>query len=359
MSQTDSVRLDLTELSLAEGDNRGWVQLARTTDGPESHGTQKFEITADDLAAYAAEIKSRPGRIPIDRDHSFEEGRGTAAAGWIDSSSVELRGDGKELWAQVDWTPAAAQEIRDGVYRYISPEISFQSLKDGVMRKAKQFRAAALTNRPHFKDMAPVTLTEDDDQEVTVSDYLITLKKSLGLPDEADEATVTAALAAKDEQIAALEAEKLELSKRPALAESDLKTLIASAAKGEQAAKDLHDMRREAILSEAVAKGKILPVQRDAFATMFDSDAENIVKLLDATPEKSFSAKGTGGAGDDEPTVDATDYKGLQEDEVLILADEAAAVSANLAERNIANPTTEQYLESVKLVRAKKATNAA
>ena len=37
----------------------------------------------------------------------------------------------------------------------------------------------------------------------------------------------------------------------------------------------------------AVASGKILPVQKDGYATMYDLDAENVVKLLDANTSRS------------------------------------------------------------------------
>lgn len=148
--------------------NRGWVQLARPTDGVATNGKRKFELTSGDMTAYAASIRANAGRVSIDYDHSHSSGSGTRAAGWIDASTAEVRSgaSGLELWAQVDWTPAAAAAIRSGEFRFISPELTFASSKDGVLRKAAKFLAAALTNRP-FLDMEAVRLSLDEGDPMT------------------------------------------------------------------------------------------------------------------------------------------------------------------------------------------------
>lgn len=155
-AQMELVRLDAKGLGKS---NRGWVQLARATGGVAKNGDKQFEITREDIAAYAASIRANPDRIPVDYDHSFGTRGDSRAAGWVDSSTVEVR-NGDELWAQVDWTPEAAQSIRSGAYRFFSPEVRFKERKDGVLRKAAEFVAGALTNRPFFKDMAAVRLSE-------------------------------------------------------------------------------------------------------------------------------------------------------------------------------------------------------
>ena len=136
----------------------------------------------------------------------------------------------------------------------------------------------------------------------------------LGLPEDADEDTILAKL---DE----VNAEREELkAKAEAKPEDDerLKTLAASAAKGEEAAKKLHEMSRDTLLAKAVEDGKILPVQKDAYAAMYDADPEKVTALLDATPAKSFTAKGgdgstktiVGGAQTSEDVpVNATEYR--------------------------------------------------
>jgi hypothetical protein len=62
------------------------------------------------------------------------------------------------LFAEVDWTPRARQEIRDGEYRKFSPVFDFakKDKKSGLMTKAKQIVAGTLTNRPFFKELPPV-----------------------------------------------------------------------------------------------------------------------------------------------------------------------------------------------------------
>jgi phage I-like protein len=97
--------------------------------------------------------------IVIDYDHEGDVGRSTRAAGWF-TGQAEVRDtdDGPRLYAEVDWTPRARQEIRDGEYRKFSPVFDFakKDKKSGFMTKAKQIVAGTLTNRPFFTELTPV-----------------------------------------------------------------------------------------------------------------------------------------------------------------------------------------------------------
>ena len=52
------------------------------------------------------------------------------AAGWF--KGLELRENGDELWGEVEWTPKAAEAIRNKEYRFVSPSF----VKDHTTRTA-------------------------------------------------------------------------------------------------------------------------------------------------------------------------------------------------------------------------------
>lgn len=155
-----------------EGSEPVWVQLIVTTGGEVvRNGRWQFALDDADLEAYASSIRENAERIPLDYDHPEETDGDTRAAGWFTGETAVLaKGDARptpggqgaavepELWAEVGFTPRAAQEVRDGEYRFLSPEFSFHERdKSGVLRRAKEILAASLTNRPFFR-MQPVAI---------------------------------------------------------------------------------------------------------------------------------------------------------------------------------------------------------
>jgi phage I-like protein len=241
-----SVEIAATKID-AEG--RSWIEVMPTAEKARN-GRWYFTITAEDLDTLAAYIGENPNRIPIDRDHGGGDGD-TRAAGWFTGEAIVVRENEKNpdggvqerpsVWAEVKWTPTAVQEIRDGDFRFISPEWAMAEThpRSGLMTKLKELGAATLTNRPFFEDLAAVTardlldakqlngladqygsdfvhfilaglgsedervqklaravLGTDNDPEITqgAEVELKTLAVKLGLPEDADEETVLAKL---------------------------------------------------------------------------------------------------------------------------------------------------------------------
>lgn len=159
---------------------RKFVQVLQTTDGVVENGGKQFEVTPDDLLAAADYLKTRADRLSVDYDHSFAQRKDSRAAGWFTGES-EIRDNG--LWAEIDWTPQAAEAIESGEYRFISPEMGFKGPDEkGVLRKLAEFAAAALTNRPFFSSMEPVTLSEQTLEEL-LTPYFIEDKQFNALND--------------------------------------------------------------------------------------------------------------------------------------------------------------------------------
>jgi phage I-like protein len=161
--------------AMIDGEGTSWIEVMPTAKEARN-GKWFFTVTAADLETLRAFIEANPERIPIDYDHAGSaaqagEGGSTRAAGWFtgeaqvvasgEQSPAGEQQDHESVWARVKWTPTAVQEIRDGVFRFISPEWGFEKRdpKSGLMTKLKDLVAATLTNRPFFKELAPVQAT--------------------------------------------------------------------------------------------------------------------------------------------------------------------------------------------------------
>ena len=101
-----------------------------------------------------------PTELPIDYDHLSMDpqkpGDGIAA-GWM--KRVELREDGDELWAEVEWTKDGAARIKNQEYRFVSPSFTKDHTHKETGKKiGATLLAAAITNHPFLEGMKALTL---------------------------------------------------------------------------------------------------------------------------------------------------------------------------------------------------------
>lgn len=146
-----------------------------------------------------ARMKAKANDIPVDYEHQTlltdQNGQPAPAAGWF--KELEWR-PGQGLFAVgVRWTPRAAEMLKAGEYRYISPVFAYNK-KTG---EVEDVRMAALTNTPGLDGMASVALSAAlanfDFQSTKESEMdLKQILAALGLPDTTDEATALTTLAA-------------------------------------------------------------------------------------------------------------------------------------------------------------------
>lgn len=158
------ITLDDTQ---SEGSARTWIQVLRTGKFWSSRYGE-FSVTkatlAKMLANYQKYTPKSPTELPIDFNHGTSEDEKTVeqgmAAGWI--KAIELRNEGAELWADVEFTSDAADLIREKKYRYVSATFAFDyKVSEGEDRKkaiGPTLMAAALTNTPFVEGMAPIVL---------------------------------------------------------------------------------------------------------------------------------------------------------------------------------------------------------
>ena len=136
-----------SELPAAAG---GWQRIlpagqfsARDGRGPFVLGDRaNMEAIVAATSAYHGETD-----IVVDYDHQAlavmepKSGKTAKAAGWV--KGVEVRDDG--IWADIEWTAAAAEAIRNKEYRYLSPVVPHDA-KGNV----KMILGVSLTNVPAF-----------------------------------------------------------------------------------------------------------------------------------------------------------------------------------------------------------------
>lgn len=128
--------------------------------------------------------------------------------------------------------------------------------------------------------------TQEGSTAVAFTDaQLTTMRQELGLPEDADEATIVAALS----EALAEQAEETTSSTAATppegmvLVESDvLDDLRSAAAMGKEARTQQLNEKRDRTIAQAIADGKITPARREHWAMQWDADPEGAEQTLNA-----------------------------------------------------------------------------
>lgn len=181
----------------------------RARDGrPE--GLPGWRLTPERAREIIRDAETARGDLVIDYEHQTlaaeENGQPAPAAGWF--RRMQWR-DGEGLVAvDVRWSARAAEYIRAGEYRYISPVFEY----DRQTGEVTAILMAAITNFPAIdghSDLAARAAARFSPQETTMDRN--ELIAALGLSADATDAQITAALTAGREAAAALTALRAEL----------------------------------------------------------------------------------------------------------------------------------------------------
>lgn len=294
-----------------DGENRQWIEVMPEVDSAENGG-KKFVVTRADLEVYADSIRANGGNTVVDYDHEGDSENGsTRASGWFTGQAdVRDTDRGPILYAEVQWTPIAAQAIRDGEYRFISPVFTFhdRDAKTGVLTRAKDLIAATLTNRPFFKALSPVVAAEAPTTEGEEMSLLDKLRQRLGLPEDATEDDVLAKFEtpeppAPEPTDPKPEAETAEVAEPVAAAASTEPEGEASVNllehANEQLAKRVEDLeaklaarenqetttRRDNLVAAALTSGQIRPDEHDLYRANLDINEGATAKVLASLPK--------------------------------------------------------------------------
>jgi len=134
----------------------------------DGHPDGPIDITPDVLDQVVKNFEGTGRALPVDFDHGLDYGttpEARRAAGWI--KDLEIASDG--LYALFDATDEAAEWIKGGQYRFISPTFSSNyTNKESGEDQGFTLLRAGLTNTPWFDGMFPcVAMNEKTKKTMT------------------------------------------------------------------------------------------------------------------------------------------------------------------------------------------------
>lgn len=276
VSTVEGMKFETTD----DGFIESWVQMLPL--GKYHHAVYgEINVTPERIARFAANVNNnvRGTQLDIDYEHKENPTEGGRAAGWV--QQAEARPDG--LWARIRWTPRAANAIKSGEYKYISPEFadSWEHPKSKEKFDDVLF-GGGITNRPFLKDILPLNLSEivtefktpeKDPQEGREMALLEALRKQFNLSDDATEEQALEALTTALKATTDLQAAVAELRSTVGLDEKgDLKGTV----------KALHEFKLENSKEDEHAK---------KFAEMFPEEAKQMEELRQAKKLSEVTAK--------------------------------------------------------------------
>lgn len=323
----------------------------------KGHPSGPVDIDSVRLAQMVDNAKADGIDVVVDWEHQtlYKEfnGQPAPAAGWLIFDDFEIRDDG--LWAHVrDWTPRAAQQLRDREYRFLSPVIVWAHAdRETGENRGAWLHSVALTNRPFFAGhLDPVVASEPTSPTAPHGDSMnVMLLALLGLAASAtdaavegavndlngradkarkklgldDDATLTDILAASSEraplaELGAAASDKLgwKEGELPADAKDRLETALDH--KGYVAMSDhleaIGKVDREKtaltddqVVEQAKREGRLTPAQEAGFRTWLASDRPAALAFLrkqtSQVPVRSPFTEGTPDTEDDDD-LDAT-----------------------------------------------------
>ena len=315
-----------SELPAAAG---GWQRIlpagqfsARDGRGPFVLGDRaNMEAIVAATSAYHGETD-----IVVDYDHQAlavmepKSGKTAKAAGWV--KGVEVRDDG--IWANIEWTAAAAEAIRTKEYRYLSPVVPHDA-KGNV----KMILGVSLTNVPAFhieafsaahpfsqtdrtktmdKILAALGLAKDSGEDAALSalNALLTantaLATALGLGKDAKPADIQAAALSAvsdrkklvdaagvadgkiDDAVAALAA-RVQAGNPDPTKFVPIEQVTALQADIKKLREDTTAAAAEEAVDKAMKAGKLAPALRDWGIAMFTANKDKFEEFVGAAPE--------------------------------------------------------------------------
>ncbi len=151
------------------GGKRGWMHVFVSGDW-KGHPAGPFELTGATFDRMIERFESRKTALSVDYDHSLPERGDSRAAGWIRKLEKRQTNDGYELWAEVEWTPAAARMISDGEYRNCSGFFSLGGGTDPVTGEeiGPELINVGLTNNPFIDGLTPIRLSRGKSKDTAM-----------------------------------------------------------------------------------------------------------------------------------------------------------------------------------------------
>lgn len=113
------------------------------------------DITPERIQRFAEGVNTKVRGIDPDIDYRHKA-TDDKAAGWVKGAEVE----GDKLFLNVEWTPAAAEAIKNKEFKYFSADFLDEWTDAAGQKHADVIAGGALTNRPFLKDLTPLNFDE-------------------------------------------------------------------------------------------------------------------------------------------------------------------------------------------------------
>lgn len=282
------------------------VQILRV--GKFKHPTYgDFEITNATLAEMKANFDLNIRGVDMAFDYFHDSDK--EASAWV--KALELRENGTELWALVDWTPKAEQKLSERELRYFSPDFAFNwtDPEAGVTFNNVLF-GGGLTNRPFVKEMKAIVANEtkgvlnmnelEKVQKENADLKAANLKLSEDMKAQekkmADMVPPAPAADAKEEgdEVANLKKQIADLQAQLAKAQGDMQVMAGEKAKVKE---EKMLAEKETAFNVLLTEGKACVAQKAAF---IKGDMNEFVKLAQPLNLKASGSSNSATPGDDD-----------------------------------------------------------
>ena len=246
-----------------------WSELVRSGSHFGRASERRVDLTAADVRSMArgyAAIQSEgwfSAGAPVGYNHATIEGavdaESTKAAGRILEVEARANEDGTvSLWGLVRWTAEASGRIRSGEFDGFSieaiPRGDARSKKTGEPLGEWALIGGTLTNEPFVPGMSAVAASETSKTTRNNMDLIKLLSRPLSLSESANEAEILAAVQELIEKTSQVDA----LTESLATAQQDRDDL-------REERDDLRGWKRERMLDQACADGRISAAERDRY----------------------------------------------------------------------------------------------
>lgn len=178
-----------------------------------------FYVDEESFSLIQKQFRERKLDLVIDYEHQTLADVQAPAGGWI----KELYKGSDAVMAKVEWTPRAAEYLKNKEYRYLSPVVLVRK-RD---QKATAIHSVALTNTPAIDGMFALvnSLNIEDISKGGQKMDLKELAKALGLPETATEAEIRKAVTEAAQ--AAGKLKEMETVKSPSEGDGDGEESVA------------------------------------------------------------------------------------------------------------------------------------
>lgn len=318
-----------------------------------------FDISPEDIHQFVSNYQANiglpvdsEGKIQVNYSHRSHE----KAAGWLSNLRAEEVEGVMSLMADVEWTPAGAQALADGEFRYISPEFNPRALpwedpEQEWHMVANVLTGAGLTNIPLFKKLKKVAASErplepTGSSKTSTKGERMTFKLDELRGKEASQISADERAFLEDhkadltaDELKALDIKADEQPQKPAtkveadtkdqvtISASELADLKASAARAEVFAQKLEQKEASDFADARIKAGQVKSDEKDALTAILlasSGDQRTAIEAFVAgLPENERLKKGSQELGDGGSDAKSAGQKLDEAAKAIITASEA------------------------------------